>query len=485
MKKKKSKNKLTIKIMPLPLNHLNLSNINKTPSKSPLKTNDKVNSAISCNNDCTSKTIKVNKNAYNYNYNKFNKTPQRLNTMNIINKKIDVIYDWNILLNNKNHGIYYNKSDYKKLLINNFETEKDCIPKNSLILLDLPENQVKKYFTKKSFLKFDKHPKTAKVRKLPSNIFNNKNNNDLTIKSPKEEQTPRNYNSILSEYNSNINHNNIHPISFSSPRDPHQPLYFSKDFNDYYKSDIKQFVKRIPSLQAKIKTSNKKLMKEIINLKYNTIKDSNNLRDFLENDEKIFKVQDLIIAGIRNNPARLMKNLYMLKNPNYKKVKQDMKMYFKTMKPIGEQYDEIDYTKNERWRTLFELRKLRKEEKKYNTLNNYNKNKDDKYKTNLTLSYYKATDPHIKYFNKLIRKYKKNSNDNNDNNELYMKGFNYNKKNRKKKIEITGEKQLEFLRDKLVINNNKKDENIQIGNGTKQYYQNYFLTETTKNSNND
>ena len=100
------------------------------------------------------------------------------------------------------------------------------------------------------------------------------------------------------------------------------------------------------------------------------------------------------------------------------------------------------------------------------------------------MSYYKATDPHIKYFNKLIRKYKKNNNDN-DNNELYMKGFNYNKKNRKKKIEITGEKQLEFLRDKLVINNNKKDENIQIGNGTKQYYQNYFLTETTKNSNND
>ena len=480
MKKKKSKNKLHIKIMPLPLNHLNLSNINKTPSISPIKNNNKINSDISYNNKYKSKTIKVNKNAYNYN--KFNKTPQRLNTMNIIDKKIDIIYDWNILLNNKNPGIYYNKSSYKKLLINNFETEKDCIPKNSLILLDLPESQVKKYFTKKSFIKYNKHPQTAKVRKFPSNIFN-KNNTDLT-KSPREEQTPRNYNSILNEYDSNIIHNNVHPISFSSPRDPHQPFYFSKDFNDYYKSDIKQFVKRIPSLQAKIKTSNKKLMKEIINLKYNAIKDSNNLRDFFENDEKVFKVQDLIIAGIRNNPARLMKNLYMLKNPNYKKVKQDMKMYFKTMKPIGEQYDEIDYTKNERWRTLFEIRKLRKEEKKYNTLDNYNKNKDDKYKSNLTLSYYKATDPHIKYFNKLMRKYKKNINEN-DNNELYIKGFNYKKKKKKKMIEINDEKNWEFFRDKLVKNNNKKDENVQIGNGTQQYYQNYFLTETTKNSNNN
>ena len=159
-------------------------------------------------------------------------------------------------------------------------------------------------------------------------------------------------------------------------------------------------------------------------------------------------------------------------------------MYFKTMKPIGEQYDEIDYTKNERWRTLFEIRKLRKEEKKYNTLNNNNKNKDDKYKSNLTLSYYKATDPHIKYFNKLMRKYKKNINENN-NNELYIKGFNYKKKKKKKMVEINDEKNWEFFRDKLVKNNNKKDENIQIGNGTKQYYQNYFLTETTKNSNNN
>ena len=464
--------------MPLPLNNLDLSNINNTPNKSYLKNKDKINNDISFNNKYKSKTIKVNKNI-----NKYNKTPKRLNTINIIDKKIDIIYDWNILLNNKSPGIYYKKSSYKKLLINDFEIKKDNIPKNSLILLDLPDKQINKYFGKKSLLKLDRHPKTAKVRKFTSKI--KKGDDSGLNKLSKEEPTPRNYNSILNEYDSNIFHNNIHPISLYSPRDPHQPFYFSNDFNEYYKCDIKQFAKRLPSLQAKIKTSNKKLMKEIINLKYNTIRDSNNLKEFFENDQKIFKVQDLIIAGIRNNPARLMKKLYMLKNPNYKTIKQDMKMYFKTMKPIGDQHDEIDYTKNERWRTLYEIRKLRKEEKKYNTLDNYNKNKNEKYETNLTLSYYKVTDPHIKYFNKLIKKHKKNINSNENNNELYIKGFNYNKKKKNKMTKTENEKKLEFFRDKLVKNNNKKDENIQIGSGIGQYYKNYFLTETTKNSNNE
>jgi len=469
MKKEKNFDKINIKIMPLPLRHLNISNIKKVNpdinninSYSPKK--------IKIKNRIKSSSIKINKNIY-----KTNPTLKRLNTINIIDKKIDIIYDWNILLNNKSPGIYYNKNDYKKLSINHFETENN-IPKNSIILLDLSDKQIKKYFGKNSLLQTDKHPKTAKSRKystkLSKNIESNRQNNS------------QNNNNILDSIDpSLINSNHVHPKSLYTQRDPHQPFYFSNEFNDYYKHDIKHFAQILPSLQAKIKTSNKKLMKEIINLKSNTIKDSINLKQFFEKDEKIFKVQDLIIAGIRNNPARLMKNLYSLKHPNHKKVKQDMKMYFKTMKPIGEYFGEIDFTKNERWNMHREIKKLRKKEKiekRFHTLDN----KDNK--TNLILSYYKVTDPHIKYFNKLIKKYNSSIEDKDNNeNDFYHKKFSYNKKMKNKMTETENEKNNEFFRDKLFKNINRKSNNIQIGKESELNYGQYFLTETTKNSINE
>ena len=224
-------------------------------------------------------------------------------------------------------------------------------------------------------------------------------------------------------------------------------------------------------------------MKEIINLKSNTIKDSLNLKQFFEKDEKIFKVQDLIIAGIRNNPARLMKNLYCLKHPNYKKVKQDMKMYFKTMKPIGEYFGEIDFTKNERWKMNREIKKIRKKEKiekRFHTLDK----KDNK--TNLILSYYKVTDPHIKYFNKLIKKYSNSIKDTDiEENNFDNKGFSFNKKFRDKMTETENEKNKEFFRDMLFNNINMKNKNLQTGKEHNLNYGQYFITETTNNSINE
>ncbi len=479
---KKKRNKIAFQMIPTPSRLLNLSNITKIKSNinniRSNKNKETIDTEIIDSKRTKSNSVKVNKNIVKHKY-----PPKRLNTINIINKKIDVLYDWNILLNNKSPGIYYKKSDYEKLSINNFETENN-IPQNSLILLDIPESQIKKYFGKKSFLKFDKHPKTAKGRSSP-----------FQKKEELKKISRKSFNDILEEYDSNIVHNNIRPASLNSPREPHQPFYFSNDFNNYYKYDFKHFAQILPNLKAKIKTSNKKLMKEIINLKYNMKKDSNNLKEFLAGDEKIFKIQDLIIAGIRNNPARLMKNLYMLKHPNYKKVKQEKRMYFKTMKPIGEYFGEIDFTKNERWRTYYELKKLKKNDKKFFTLEN---NKNSNYKTNLTLSYYKATDPHIKYFNRLVKKYNRlNQEKYDDNDLLYTKGFSIgNKKNKENKIiETDNDKNIYFFRDKLIKNdykyNNKNNHNNkgqQVGNSNlffKQNYNNYFITETTKNSNNE
>ena len=443
---KKKKNKINIQMIPTPSRILNISSITKNESNINninIINKETINTEISDKNRSKSNnTIKFNKN---------NIPQKRLNTIDIIDKKIDIIYDWNILLNGKNRGIYYKKSDYKKLLINDFETDKnDNTTKKSLVLLDIPESQIKKYFGKKSFLKFT-HPKTAKTRHKSKQEINKDNNNDTE---------------------SNKLYNNLKPISINSPRDPHQPFYFSNEFSNYYKYDFKQYTQMIPNLKVKVKTSNKKLLKEIINLQIKSDKDSINLKNFFDNDEKIFKVQDLIIAGKRNNPARLMKNLYMLKHPNYQKVKQDKRMYFKTMKPIGEYFGDIDYTKNERWKTYFEIKRLRKNDKKFFTLEN---NKNSNYKTNLTLSYYKANDPHIKYFNKIVKKYNRlNKENSNENNELlYTKGFSYNKKNKKFNA---------FFRDKLIKgeNDNKNQKQKDEKN-----YKNYFITETTKHSNNE
>ena len=446
---KKKKNKINIQMIPTPSRILNVSSITKNESninniniinKETINTENSDKNRSKSNN-----TIKFNKN---------NIPQKRLNTIDIIDKKIDIIYDWNILLNSKNRGIYYKKSDYKKLSINDFETE-NTIPQKSLILLDIPESQMKKYFEKKTFLKFT-HPKTAKAR--PNSL--------------KKDLSNKNLKDIFNNNDTNKLYKNFKPISINSERDPHQPFYFSNDFSNYYKYDFKQYTQMLLNNKVKVKTSNKKLLKEILNLQHKSNKDSINLKQFFENDEKIFKVQDLIIAGKRNNPARLMKNLYMLKHSNYEKVKQDKRMYFKTMKPIGEYFGDIDYTKNERWRTYFEIKRLRKNDKKFFTLEN---NKNSNYKTNLTLSYYKANDPHIKYFNKIVKKYNRlnKENSNEDNELLYTKGFSYNKKNKKFNA---------FFRDKLIKgeNDNKNQKQKDEKN-----YKNYFITETTKHSNNE
>ena len=470
MKKKKiyAKTKINVKLMPLPLKLSNINNqkrdtkINKSPKKE--------NKNIPCETRIKSNSTKVNVNS------KAKITPKRLNTINLINNNINILYDWNILLNNKIPEVYYKKSAYKKLSINNFKTEEN-IPNNPVILLDLPENQIKKYFYRKSLLQ--EKPKTAKLRTLSPSLLKNIESIKNKIKYnlnilPQKKDFITETDNIL-EKNYNLNHQNsshkINAMSINSPRDPHQNFYYSKEINDYYKRDIKSLAKMMPSLQAKIKISNKKLSQEIVNLKYKKVSDKKILKNFLENDQKVFKVQDLIIAGIRNNPVRLLKNLYKMKHPNYKKIKSDMKMFYKTMKPIGEQEGEIDYTKNERWRTSSEIKKLRYEYKRYHTLEN--QRNDDK--SNLILSYYKVTDPDIKYFNRLVKKYNAliKSNDIDINNNIY---FNQNIKLKLDKItETENEKNYEFFRDKLFPNDTNKSIDI-------NKYNNYFITETTKNT---
>ena len=137
---KKKKNKINIQMIPTPSRILNISSITKNESNINninIINKETINTEISDKNRSKSNnTIKFNKN---------NIPQKRLNTIDIIDKKIDIIYDWNILLNSKNRGIYYKKSDYKKLLINDFET-----------VIRYPRKPNKKIFRKKIFFKI--HP---------------------------------------------------------------------------------------------------------------------------------------------------------------------------------------------------------------------------------------------------------------------------------------------------------------------------------------
>ena len=102
---KKKKNKINIQMIPTPSRILNISSITKNESNINninIINKETINTEISDKNRSKSNnTIKFNKN---------NIPKKRLNTIDIIDKKIDIIYDWNILLNGKNRGIYYKKS---------------------------------------------------------------------------------------------------------------------------------------------------------------------------------------------------------------------------------------------------------------------------------------------------------------------------------------------------------------------------------------
>ena len=167
-------------------------------------------------------------------------------------------------------------------------------------------------------------------------------------------------------------YHNIRPRSIYSIRKPEETFYFSNDFNDYYKEDLKTFSEKMTLLKPRIKASNLKLKKEILRQRFKSLKEEKKLAEVINNvnHQNIkFKKLDLIIAGERKNVEPLLKNIYYQENPHLKRKLEHMKLYYKTMKPYGNNNDNIDYNKNERWRPSNEIKKLReKHQKKYNNV---------------------------------------------------------------------------------------------------------------------
>ena len=92
------------------------------------------------------------------------------------------------------------------------------------------------------------------------------------------------------------------------------------------------------------------------------------------------------------------------RQPAEEVIKENVKMYFNTMKPFPSEYGDdddnstdVDYTKNDRWRWIEEMKKSRMKRK----LQINKSGVGDYANKNLILSYYNINDPYIQIFNNL------------------------------------------------------------------------------------
>ena len=179
-------------------------------------------------------------------------------------------------------------------------------------------------------------------------------------------------------------------------------------------------------LKAKVKSNPKKLNNEIRTQRRISSKKEKKLNRMLNVEQFNFGKDNLIIAGKRRNPIPLLKSIFKQTYPNKEVMKENIKMYFNTMKPIGEFDGPVDYTKNERWRLsefIGELRQGKNNLKNDRNWANYISfsNKNNIKTKNLILNYYNENDPYIKMFEKMV---KNNTSKNNIENNKKQKCFN-------------------------------------------------------------
>ena len=171
--------------------------------------------------------------------------------------------------------------------------------------------------------------KTSKIIKNDKDKNNIKNNNDM-----KNEK----------------GHSYIKPTSLYGQYGSEDTFYFSNAFSDYYKEDLKTFSNKMPILKAKVKTNPNRLKRAIKKQRMKSSNKENKLLNIKMTDPLSLKKQDLIISAERGNPVPLMKSIYKQEYPDAVEIKENVKKYFNTMKPFGNDDGTTDYTKNDRWR---------------------------------------------------------------------------------------------------------------------------------------
>ena len=368
----------------------------------------------------------------------------KLKDINLIEKNYDDLYDWTNLFNNSRPISSYTTLKKPKLSIK--EDNKVEEFKSPVVLVDLLEDQMNLYFGKNQFLKADSEDNKFKVKnklliknikKSPKkskyinnkNIKNNKNiqnSNKLKLKSNSNtfgkklsKKTSDNLKSQSNPSSKTLFHKHIRPMSVYSPRAGSFSFYFSSAFSDYYKEDLKSFSEKMKILKAKIKSNPNKLNHEIKTQRIISSKKERELNKILKLDHLNLGKQDLITAADRRNPVPLLKSIFMQKYPGKEVIKEHIKLYFNTMKPMGNETGPIDYTQNDRWRLSEQIAEMRDGKKHpklkldtYGINNDYLYLKSSSYfnsgnkirnkQQNLILSYYNKDDPYIKMFENII-----------------------------------------------------------------------------------
>ena len=364
--------------------------------------------------------------------NQMNNYQKKVSEINLKENDIEGLYDWIPFINNSRPLSHYIRTNHNKIKseqneINNNENIINI--RSPQILVDLPNDKMKLFFGKNSLgivkpknknIEKKYSPNFRKkngknIKTMPNKNNNNENNRDnnnknkrKNIKLPtwhfpyKYRQENNKTNDLNEESKTELNNNHIQPISIYGNYGPNNTFYFSDTFSDYYKEDLKSFMKKMPVLKPKIISNPKRLKTEIKKEKHKSYIKEQILYDLIKKDKLILRKQDLIISAKRKNPVPLMKFIYKQEYPNAEEIKEHIRKYFNTMKPYGNDDGKVDYTQNDRWKLNKELIKYRKMEYNLNIAKKNKKRKKlEKNKGKLILNYYDMNDPDLDIFNKL------------------------------------------------------------------------------------
>ena len=362
-----------------------------------------------------------------------NKQKKNLKNINLIEKNIEGLYDWKTLFNHSRPISSYTKYNPKnmEILDNKKEEEKkEDKFKFPVVLVDIQENQMNMYFNdningntsnKKKLMKQQlEHMQRMNKMKMngrktnlntnSSNISHKKsisNNNSFQRSAIKNKsiRSVRSASASTSRFNKKkpIEGNCVRPMSVYTRRNPKETFYFSQTFSDYYKEDLKDFVKKMPLLRAKISAKPNKLQNTLINSEKKSLLKEEKLKETIANDDLLLSKQEVIIAGRGGNAQPLLKSIYKQIHPEDEVEKNNMKMYYNTMKPLGNNNHRTDFTINDREYHLRQLVEMRNGD--FNEYNNKKKSKDDFNNIgnfrDLKLETYDEKDPDLQIFNQI------------------------------------------------------------------------------------
>ena len=370
---------------------------------------------------------------------------ENLKNINLIEKDINSLYKWEHLFNNfRPLSCYTTIQNEPKKKESDKEGNKNLDFKSPILLVDLPESQMNLFFGQNNIYESSSRNKKSKKK----------------IKKKEKVRTSSHSNNIIQANKNNKNNisHNIRPMSMYSPRIENSCYYYSSVFSDYYNEDFKSFCNKMPILKAKLKINSGKLKKEIESHDKESNKKEQLLQKISSKERIYLDKQDLIIAAKRRNPIPLLKSIFKQNYPGLEVAKENPKLYFNTMKPYGNDYGDVDYLQNDRWRLSNEIIKMRmlnsknkKEDFKIENFNQYGSKKQ--HKNRLLLSYYDVSDPAIIFFNKKIDSIK------NNNEQIFLNNENIRTEN-----DAITEKEFEEDKEKDIINDSNINSSIKMRN---------------------